>query len=149
MLRMSKLTDYGIVLLAQLASSKQGETHNARELAHDTQLPLPVVSKVLKALAREGFLVSQRGAKGGYSLARHPGAISVAQVIRALEGPVALMECSASPGQCQQESSCQVRAPWQRIHRVIEESLARFPLSDLLPPQRNGGTPKRTALTAA
>ena len=73
MIRLSRITDYGIVLMAHLAEHPEGAPHNAREVAAETSLPLPVVSKVLKSLARAGLLVSQRGAKGGYALARPPG----------------------------------------------------------------------------
>lgn len=130
MLRMSKLTDYGIVLLVHLASDPN-RTHNARELAADTQLPFPVVGKILKALTRTGLLTSQRGAKGGYGLARAPEQISVVKMIAALEGPVSLTECGVGPGTCEHEGSCRVRSPWQRINQAIIETLERITLADL------------------
>ena len=111
MIRLSRITDYGIVLMAHLAACPQGAPHNARELAAETRLPLPVVSKVLKALARAGLLVSQRGAKGGYALSRAADGITVPQMISALEGPIGLTECSQHPGACPQEAGCHVRAP--------------------------------------
>ena len=138
MIRMSKLTDYGIVLLAELGSLHGEEPHNARELAARTHLPLPVVSKLLKALAREGILVSHRGAKGGYGLARRPEQISVAEVIRVLEGPIALTECGTHPGLCAQESLCQVRTPWQRINDVIRGALENVTLAELIHPTPSG-----------
>src|SRR5690606_36837478 len=108
MLRMSRITDYGIVLLTHLAAAAPGETvHNARELAARAGLPLPVVSKILKTLTREGFLLSHRGAKGGYALARRPEQITVASVIDALEGPIALTECGTElDGACEREARC-------------------------------------------
>lgn len=157
MLRMSRITDYGIVLLTQLAAETAdtgvpvGETalaaedprepappeaiHNARELAARAGLPLPVVSKILKALTREGFLVSQRGAHGGYALARRPEEISVASIIDALEGPIALTECGTEPhGVCERESRCAVQQPWQQINRAVRKTLERVRLSDLAAP---------------
>ncbi len=134
MLRLSKLTDYGIVLLAELARDPFGETQNARELAEVTHLPPPVVSKVLKTLARDGVLTSHRGIKGGYGLARPPERISVAEVIAALEGPVALTECGFAPGSCEHELSCSVRSPWERINRAIGQTLERVSLADLVRP---------------
>jgi FeS assembly SUF system regulator len=134
-LRISKLTDYGIVLLAhfaQLAERGDGETHNAREMAEATSLPLPVVSKILKALVQESLLVSQRGAKGGYALARPAESIPVSEIIAALEGPIALMACSAGPGHCEVEESCRVRDPWQRINQAIAETLQRVTLAELV-----------------
>ncbi len=140
MIRMSKLTDYGIVLLAELGSLHGEEPHNARELAARTHLPLPVVSKLLKALAREGILVSHRGAKGGYGLARRAEEISVAEVIRVLEGPIALTECGTHPGLCAQESLCQVRTPWRRINDVIRDALEHVTLAELIRPTPSGDT---------
>src|SRR5262245_20649659 len=121
MIRLSRLSDYGIVLMALLAgrAGANGAPHNAREVAAEAHLPLPVVSKILKALARRGLLVSHRGAKGGYTLARPPEAISAAEMIAALEGPIGLTECAAHPGLCVQEASCHVREPWQRINAAV------------------------------
>ncbi len=118
MLRIGRLTDYGIVLLAHLAEDEDGATHNARELAERAHLPLPAVSKILKALAQRGLLVSHRGAKGGYGLARPAAEISVA-------------ECTLGPGHCEQEVDCMTRLPWQRINRAIQEALARVSLAEL------------------
>ena len=91
-----------------------------------------MVSKTLKALTRRGLLESHRGAKGGFSLARAPEAISVADVIEALEGPVGLTECSIAVGECQRESICGVRAPWQQINSAIVNTLQRVTLRDLI-----------------
>lgn len=132
MLRISKLTDYGIVLLAHFADLGDGETHNAREMAEATSLPQPVVSKILKSLVQESLLVSQRGSKGGYALARPAESIRVADIIAALEGPIALMACSAGPGHCDVESSCRVRDPWQRINQAIQQTLQRVTLAELV-----------------
>jgi FeS assembly SUF system regulator len=133
-LRLSKLTDYGIVLLAQLARDTSGDSRNARELAERSELPAPVVSKVLKQLAREGLLESQRGAKGGYSLARPASRISVAKVIDALEGPVAITECAQGPSVCSHEGTCAVRDPVHVINGVVREALATVSLADLIDP---------------
>lgn len=140
MFRLSKTTDYGIVLMAQLAANaatdghgvSQPHTQNARELAETSDLPVPMVSKILKALAREGLLVSQRGAKGGYSLARPPEELSVSEMVRVLEGPVALTDCAIGPMRCEHETMCAVREPWQVISRVVERALADVSLADLV-----------------
>lgn len=134
MLRLSKLADYGVVLMAELARDPAGSTQNARELAERTHLPFPMVGKVLKTLAREGLLISHRGAKGGYGLARSAEQISVAKVIAALEGPVALTECGATPGVCEHEPGCNVRTPMERITAVVADSLERVSLADLVHP---------------
>jgi len=132
--RISRLTDYGIVVMAHLAECRDDDSHNARELAEDTQLPAPVVSKILKSLTRAGLLVSQRGSKGGYSLARTPDEIPVVEMITALEGPVGITECTIQPGACAQESSCQVRDPWQRINGAVQAALEKITLADLAKP---------------
>ena len=108
------------------------ESLNARELAECSDLPVPMVSKILKALAREGLLVSQRGAKGGYSLARAPEDLPVSEMIRVLEGPVALTDCAIGPSRCEHETMCAVREPWQKISRVVERALADVTLADLI-----------------
>ena len=135
MIRLSRITDYGIVLMVRLAQNPDDEARNARNLAAETDLPAPVVSKVLKTLAREGLLSSQRGSKGGYTLARNAEDISVPEMITALEGPISLTECSAHPGMCSQELSCGVREPWQQINSAVHDALAKITLADLATPE--------------
>jgi FeS assembly SUF system regulator len=134
MLRISKLTDYGIVLLACFAAAPRDAQLSARELAENTALPLPAASKMLKQLASAGLLESLRGAKGGYRLVRAPEAITVAEIVHALEGPIALMACTAGPGHCEQEARCAVQEPWHRINRAVHEALSRVTLADLARP---------------
>ena len=140
MLRINKLTDYGILLLARFAQEPAGATLSARALAASAHLPLPVVSKMLKTLAGVGLLRSVRGAKGGYQLACEPRALSVAALLELLEGPVALMECAAGPGHCEQEQRCTLREPWQRINAAVRSALSKVTLAELLPsPTRASG----------
>jgi len=136
MMRMSRLTDYGIMLLTYFAGGGEAAaTHNARDVAARAHLPLPTVSKVLKVLARHGLLVAHRGVKGGFSLARRPEDISVADIIHALEGPIAITECSASaPGRCQLEQLCPVGGNWQKINQAVRGSLENITLSELQRP---------------
>ncbi|MED5535577.1 MAG: SUF system Fe-S cluster assembly regulator [Pseudomonadota bacterium] len=130
MLRMSKLTDYATLVLAQL-STFDGELSSAHQLAIDTHLAQPTVSKLLKALVRAGLVVSERGAQGGYALARPPSEISAAQIIDALEGPVAITTCSSERGLCDFESVCRVGGAWQRINAGIRQALMEVSLTDL------------------
>jgi len=130
MIRLGRLTDYGIVLMAHLASAGDGP-HAARDIAAETRLPLPAVSKLLKALARQGLLTSARGVKGGYQLARPADQITVPEMIAALEGPIALTDCNLHEGACSQEPGCHVRTPWQRINRAVHDALSRIRLADL------------------
>jgi len=136
MLRMTRLTDYGIVLLTHFARDPQRPTRNAPELAAAAHLPQPTVSKILKILAREGLLVPHRGAKGGFSLARSPENITVADVITALEGPIALTECSShGTDRCGIESLCPVITNWRRINRAVLDALRGISLAEMASPR--------------
>ena len=133
MLRVGKLTDYGTVVMTSLAQQPE-RLQSAAEIAAELGLALPTVSKILKALVQHGLLVSLRGAKGGYSLAVAPEEISVAQIIAAIEGPIALTECSDTAKLCEQESLCSVRGNWQRINKAVLTALQQVSLADLARP---------------
>ena len=134
MLRITKQTDYGIVLLTRMAG-EPGRQLNAPELAAEVQLPLPTVSKILKLLARDGLLVSHRGVKGGYSLAQPPERVTVAAIIASLEGPIAMTECiDDGPDACLQEGHCATQANWQVINRAIRNALEGITLRDMVEP---------------
>ena len=134
MIRITRETDYGIVLMTTIARDAN-PPYSAAALAKQRGLPLPMVSKILKALARAGLLVSQRGALGGYSLARRPEDISAVDIIDALEGPIAITECSvADLHACMHEEYCTVSGHWHRINSVIHEALKGINLRDLSRP---------------
>lgn len=135
MIRITKLTDYGIVLLSRIARDPQMQVHSVRDLAAEAHLPLPTVSKILKILARQGLLVSHRGVKGGYHLARRPEEISVAEIIGALDGPIAVTDCSPrSSCRCDLEKLCCVRSNWQRINLAVRDTLEAISLADMARP---------------
>ena len=134
MIRLTKLTDYGIVLLTHFASSPPASVHTAREIAQTARLPLPTVGRLLKVLTSEGLLVSQRGVNGGYSLARPAEEISISQIIRALEGPVSMTECSDGPGICKHELLCPLKTNWQKINDVILRALEGISLAEMARP---------------
>jgi FeS assembly SUF system regulator len=133
MLRMSKLADYGTVVMAAMAREPQA-VHSAAELADRLGIAAPTVSKILKTLAREGLVASTRGARGGYNLLCAPSGISVAQIIRAMDGPIGMTECSTTPGLCAQESRCTVRANWARVNEAILGVLQGITLEQLNTP---------------
>jgi FeS assembly SUF system regulator len=133
MLRVTKLADYGIIVLTYFARNKEG-VWNARDIAQAIKLPLPVISKVLKLLSKERLLRSQRGTKGGYSLALPPEEITVASIIRALEGPIAMTECTNTAGECSLEPRCPVRTNWQMINRAIHSALEQITLAQMTQP---------------
>jgi FeS assembly SUF system regulator len=130
-LRISRLTDYGTVLLAHLAAN-QARVCSAADVACATGIALPTVSKLLKSLARARLVISTRGANGGYRLSRPPHEISAADVIDALEGPVSITECSATDGDCEHEGVCSVGNAWQRINVAIRRALQDVTLNDLV-----------------
>ncbi len=134
MIRLSKLTDYGLVLMTLMGRSRTEAVHTARELSAGSRVPLPTVSKILKELLQSGLLISYRGIKGGYSLAREPQDISIAEIISALEGPVAFTECSSELSTCELEQYCPIRDNQRVISRVVEGALHRLMLSDLIHP---------------
>ncbi len=134
MIRITRQTDYGIVLLACFATSPKSSLRNARDLAAETGQPLPTVSKILKILARRGLLESQRGVNGGYRLAREASSISVADIITALEGPIAMTEClNEAADDCSYEATCPCRPNWERINVAIRSALGGIPLTDMIP----------------
>ena len=123
MIRMSKLTDYAILLLAHLTRAAGG-TLTAQELASRSRVPLPTVSKLAKELSKAGLVISHRGRNGGYGLARPADQISVAEIVEALEGPIALTECT-KPGKidCAIEDTCLAKASWDPVSHAIESAL--------------------------
>lgn len=134
MLRLSKLTDYGTVIMTFMARA-EGHVHSAHEVAEQVGIAAPTVSKVLKMLARDELVVSTRGARGGYVLARPAAQITMAQIISAMEGgPLGLTECSTTPGVCVQERSCSIRTNWQRINQVIVRALEEVSLAEMTRP---------------
>jgi len=130
MLRISKLTDYGTVLLARLAATR-AQQMTATQLAALTHIPPATVSKLLKRLQQHGLVTSTRGLHGGYRLARAPEHISAVQVLDALEGPVALTECASHAGQCGIEHNCGVHRAWQKVNVAIRRTLAEITLLEL------------------
>lgn len=132
MLKLSRMIDYGVVILSQMTNQRDGLT-TAPELAEATGLPAPMVSKVLKSLARSDLVTSHRGVRGGYTLSRGPQDISVAAIVEALEGPVALTACvEASDSHCRVESLCPIRGGWEKVNDAIRDALEAVSLSDLI-----------------
>jgi FeS assembly SUF system regulator len=135
MLRLSKLTDYAVVVLMRLSDAEPrfGEAvQTAPGIATATGVPEPTVAKVLKALTSAGLVTSQRGARGGYRLARPVTTISVADVIRAIDGPIALTACvDGGTGGCDVQSICSVRGRWDLVNDAIHAALTSISLTDM------------------
>lgn len=133
MLRLSKLGDYGTLIMAHMARDPR-RVFSAAEIAAAVGVGLPTVSKVLKMLARAALLVSHRGTRGGYALARPPENISIVQIIDAVEGTMGITECSVTAGLCGQEPGCLVRAGWLRVNHLVRAALEGVRLADFAPP---------------
>jgi len=134
MIRLTKLADYGVMLMSHIAAAP-GALHSASSLSRAAGVSIPTVSKILKQLARKGLLDSHRGASGGYTLARTPEGISVAEVIAALEGPIAVTECiDETHSDCAVESVCRVRTNWQRINEAVRGALEQISLAEMAQP---------------
>lgn len=132
MLKLSRMIDYGVVILSQMAVWDDALS-TAPELARATGLPAPTVSKILKALAHSDLVTSHRGMRGGYTLSRPPETISVADIIEALEGPVALTACvEASDEHCNVASLCPIRGGWEKVNRAIRQALDSVSLDELV-----------------
>ena len=135
MLRLSKMNDYAVVVLGHMAA-RDGLVA-APDVAEATGLPASTVSQVLKKLAHAGLVVSHRGAHGGYALGRPAAAISVADLVEALEGPVALTACvEGADGECEVETLCPMRGSWNRVNAAIRTALEGVTLADMLAPLR-------------
>jgi len=132
MLRLSKFADYGTQVMAYMA--KDGAVHSASEVSTGLGIAAPTVSKILKMLVRERLVASSLGAKGGYMLARHPSEISVAEIINAMDGPIAITECSGTTT-CERESVCSTRVNWQEINFIIHDALNKVNLAELIAPK--------------
>lgn len=141
MLRISKLTDYAILMMVEL--TREGEMLSAQALAERIHVELPTASKVLKLLAGGGLLESYRGANGGYRVGRSARDISVAEVIAAIEGPIAMTECSVEEGLCSQEDSCELRGNWQRISLAVAGALQAVSLAEMSAPMSPAYDPLR------
>ena len=140
MLRLSKLADYAVVVLVRLAQADGCQTSPG--IAAITGLREPTVAKVLKALAGAGLVRSQRGARGGYRLAQPLSSIPIADVVAAIDGPIALAACvDGGAGGCESEGSCPVRGRWDPVNHAVMQALTRITLADMAPPRASVGVP--------
>ncbi len=133
MLKLSKLADYGLIVMSCLAQDTSGHA-SARGISAQVKVALPTVSKVLKLLVGGGLVESLRGVKGGYRLARSASEITVVDIILALDGPIGLTECSAMTGHCAHEPLCALRSNWQLVNRAVLGVLNKITLAEMCRP---------------
>jgi FeS assembly SUF system regulator len=133
MIILSKLADYGVIVATHLAAFPDRQV-NASTVAAETRLPQATVAKVLKALAHAGLVTAARGAGGGYRLARSATAISVAEVVAAIDGDIGLTQCSVHVEECTRTTYCPTRPHWAAINRAVGEALSAVTLDAMLTP---------------
>ena len=132
MFRLNRLTDYAVVVMSQMAM-RGSETRSAQQISDDTGVPLPTVAKLLNLLGRGKLVASQRGATGGYTLSAAPEDITVAEIIQAMEGPIALTACvDGAVDSCDSESFCPMRGNWNKVNGAIREALTSVTLADMM-----------------
>ena len=131
MFRLNRLTDYAVVVMMQM-SQRTNEVRTAPQISDSTGVPLPTVAKLMNALARGGLITSIRGASGGYKLSRAADEITIAAVIQAMEGPIALTACvDGAEGSCESEHICPMRGNWDRVNHAIRSALESVTLADM------------------
>ena len=132
MLRLSKKADYALMAMKHLARKTDASAStSAREIAEQYDIPIELMAKVLQRLARSGLLTSHQGTRGGYTLAKTAPAISVADIIQAIDGPLTVTACSTDDEQCEQFDKCNVRDPLWRIKDRILAALAECSLAEI------------------
>lgn len=136
MIKLSKLSDYAIVVLSRLAAER-GEVLTTATLSSETGIPEPTVSKVLKLLSKQKIVMSVRGPSGGYMMDRCPKEITVTELITALEGPIALTECvDGGHTDCMIDKLCPLKGGWNKVNMAVKDALDKVALADLLIPVR-------------
>lgn len=147
MFKVNKLTDYATVVLITIARSHV--VRSSQHISENTGIPLPTVAKLMKGLNKAGLVKSQRGATGGYTLGRPPAAITLADVIQAVEGPIALTACAdTSDEHCGIEAICPVQGRWNRVNAAVRAALAEVTLADMVADVNAFGIPP-SAMAAA
>ena len=131
-MRLSSLTDYAIVVMASAARHCGGARVSAAQLAEEAGLPAPTVQKLVSRLTSAGLLRSTRGIGGGLRLARPAAAITLADIVEAVEGPIAMTACvEHGRHDCTLESACMVRPHWPAVNEAVRGALAQVPLTQL------------------
>jgi FeS assembly SUF system regulator len=133
MIILSKLADYSVIVATHLAAHPERQ-ETAAAIAAATRLPPATVAKLLKALAHAGLVTATRGAAGGYRLARLPAAISVAQVVAAIDGDIGMTQCSVHAADCDRTNYCPTRPHWTAINRAVGAALSAISLAEMIGP---------------
>ena len=132
MLRLSKKIDYGLMAMGYIAFLDKERVVNTREIAEEYNIPVELLAKILQKLAKKGLIVSQNGPKGGYLLAREPMDITLGEFVKAIDGPIQMMEChQEGEHRCLQIEKCSVRSPLTKIQESIAGLLDNITLEEM------------------
>ena len=131
MLRLSKKADYALMAMKHLALRADRGSSSAREIAEQYDIPIELMAKVLQRLVRMGLLASTQGTRGGYMLGRPAHAISVAEVIEAIDGPFTVTACSTDKHDCEQFNKCSIRDPLWQIRERIAAALGTVTIAEI------------------
>jgi Rrf2 family protein len=131
MLKLSKKSDYGLIAVKHLAEHQSASACNTKEIAKAYGIPAELLAKVLQKLVKNGVLVSQHGADGGYALARKASALTAFDVISAIDGPLLITSCVTARGACSQAPTCTVREPLSKVNDIITQALSSVTIASL------------------
>jgi FeS assembly SUF system regulator len=140
MIKISRMADYAVVVLSAFTDVEQGTERllSATYVSETTRLPEPTVAKILKLLARGDVLKSVRGATGGYALSKTAAEITVADIINAVEGPIALTACvEGATHSCDYADGCPINGRWDDVNFAISKALENVSLKDMVTPKNN------------
>ena len=130
-MRLSHLADYAVVLMTAAARRPAGARLSATELSGDTGVPLPTTQKLMGQLATSGLLTSARGASGGFALAKAPSEITLADIVEAVEGPIAMTVCSEGRTDCALDAHCRVKPHMGIVGTAVRGALGAVSLTEL------------------
>lgn len=131
-MRLSSMADYAVVTMSAAARHCGGARVSATQLAEETGLPAPTVQKLVSRLTAAGLLRSSRGVGGGFKLARPAAAITLADIVEAVEGPIALTTCvDEGREECSLDACCAVKPHWPIVNAALRGALAGVPLTRL------------------
>lgn len=132
MLKFSKKFDYGLMAMTYVAFHSEDRVVNTKEIAEEYDLPVELLAKVLQRLSKKGLIISQNGPKGGYQLTKDPKSITIGEIVKAIEGPIQMMDCTQEDHYCVQIDKCSVRSPLTKIQQSIADLLDNITLEEML-----------------
>lgn len=137
-MRLSHLADYAVVLMTAAARRPAGARLSATELSGETGVPLPTAQKLMGQLAASGLLTSARGVSGGFALARPAPEITLADIVEAVEGPIAMTVCSEGRTDCALDAHCRVKPHMGIVGNAVRDALDAVSLQQLCSPAQGG-----------